>query len=321
MLAAGLIAGVGRPRLNLAKTAALPIPLPPTSEQERIVAAVEEQFSRLDAGVAALERARRNLKRMRGAVLRAAVISAERLGATNVALSSLVGRDRKIAYGVLVPGDDIDGGVPFVRVGDLADRRVNLDGLKRISPAIAARYPRTRLQGGEVLLSVVGTIGRAAVAQAELAGANVARALAVIPVNDNVDPHFLAVVLSTDQVTEDLTALAHEVARKTLNLEDVRRYPIPMLDHHHQIEIVAEVEQAETWLSQVQVAIASSRRRSDLLRSSILAAAFSGKLVSQNPSDEPASVLLERIATEHAGRSKPTRTRKPRTPSRQKASS
>ena len=44
-------------------------PVPPLAEQERIVAAIEEQFSRLDAGVAALERARQNLKRMRAAVL------------------------------------------------------------------------------------------------------------------------------------------------------------------------------------------------------------------------------------------------------------
>ena len=48
-------------------------PLPPLAEQERIVAAIEEQFSRLDAGVAALERVRQNLKRMRAAVLQAAV--------------------------------------------------------------------------------------------------------------------------------------------------------------------------------------------------------------------------------------------------------
>lgn len=65
--------GTTRKRISRRNLAQIPLPLPPPSEQERVVAAIEEQFSRLDAGVAALERARRNLSRMRAAVLEAAV--------------------------------------------------------------------------------------------------------------------------------------------------------------------------------------------------------------------------------------------------------
>jgi len=71
--AAHLISGVGRPRLNLGKVGNIQIPLPPAPEQNRIVAAIEEQFSRVDAGVAALGRVRQNLERMRAAMLHAAV--------------------------------------------------------------------------------------------------------------------------------------------------------------------------------------------------------------------------------------------------------
>src|SRR5664279_5916442 len=62
--------GTTRRRISRGNLAKIPLPLPPLAEQERIVAAIEEQFSRLDAGVAALERAQRNLKRMRAAMLR-----------------------------------------------------------------------------------------------------------------------------------------------------------------------------------------------------------------------------------------------------------
>ncbi|MDQ2742772.1 MAG: restriction endonuclease subunit S, partial [Chloroflexota bacterium] len=67
--------GKGATQQNISQTIlkAWPIPLAPLPEQERIVAAIEEQFSRLDAGVAALERVRQNLKRMRAAVYEAAV--------------------------------------------------------------------------------------------------------------------------------------------------------------------------------------------------------------------------------------------------------
>ena len=276
----------------------LPIPLPPRAEQDRIVAAIEEQFSRLDAGVAALERTRQNVRRMRAAVLKVAVEFGQVSGAPMVALGDLVAPGRKVAYGVLVPGGNVADGVPLIRVGDLSNRQVRSHGLKRIDPAIASRYPRTELQGGEVLLSLVGTIGRTAVVPPDLAGANAARALAVIPVRETVDPRYVTIALSRERVTEELTQLSHEVARKTLNLEDVRKYAIPLPGYEEQLEIVQAVETAETSLSAIDGIVAQALGRADHLRGSTLRAAFSGKLVPQDLADESASVLLQRIAAE-----------------------
>lgn len=68
-----LRSGSTRLRVSRSKLASIEVPVPPLKEQRRIVAAIEEQFSRLDAGVASLERARANLRRYRTAVLKAAV--------------------------------------------------------------------------------------------------------------------------------------------------------------------------------------------------------------------------------------------------------
>ena len=70
--AKGIVHGVGRPRLNLGEIKALPIPVPPIPDQRRIVAEIEKQFTRLDAGIAALRRTQANLKRYRATVLKAA---------------------------------------------------------------------------------------------------------------------------------------------------------------------------------------------------------------------------------------------------------
>ncbi|MBX7206942.1 MAG: restriction endonuclease subunit S [Verrucomicrobiaceae bacterium] len=67
-----IVHGVGRPRLNLGEIKSLPIPLPPLPDQRRIVAEIEKQFTRLEAGVAVLRRVQANLKRYRAAVLKAA---------------------------------------------------------------------------------------------------------------------------------------------------------------------------------------------------------------------------------------------------------
>ncbi len=71
-LAATIVHGVGRPRLNLGELKGLRIPIAPLAEQFRIVAAIEQHLSDIDAGVAALERTLLNLKRYRAAVLKAA---------------------------------------------------------------------------------------------------------------------------------------------------------------------------------------------------------------------------------------------------------
>lgn len=89
--------------------------------------------------------------------------------------------DRKSAYGVLVPGPDVQNGVPLIRVGDIRDGRVDSTSLKSIDRVIADRFAKTYLNGGELLLTLVGTIGRTAIVPANLAGANVARAVGVIP--------------------------------------------------------------------------------------------------------------------------------------------
>jgi type I restriction enzyme S subunit len=71
--AANIIHGVGRPRLNLGEIRGTWIPLAPLNEQKQIVSKIEELFSDLDAGVAALKRAQANLRRYRASVLKSAV--------------------------------------------------------------------------------------------------------------------------------------------------------------------------------------------------------------------------------------------------------
>ncbi len=67
-----IVHGVGRPRLNLGEIKSIAIPLPPLDEQQRIVAEIEKQFTRLEAGVASLKRVQAALKRYRASVLKAA---------------------------------------------------------------------------------------------------------------------------------------------------------------------------------------------------------------------------------------------------------
>lgn len=221
------------------------------------------------------------------------------LGAT---IEQLNPHNRTCAYGVLQPGSNVKTGVLLVRVGNIKDGRIDTDGMKKISPSIAEKYSRTRLEGGEVLITLVGAIGRTAVVPQLLAGANTARAVGVIPLNENTDAPWVNIWFQRDEKIAEMTAKAHEVARKTLNLEDVRTtfiYLPPLAEQHR---IVAEVERRLSVADEMEKTIEQSLKQTERLRQSILKRAFEGKLVPQNPEDELAGVLLERIKEEKAKR-------------------
>jgi type I restriction enzyme S subunit len=203
--------------------------------------------------------------------------------------------DRPCTYGVLQPGPHNPRGVPLVRVGDINDGRVTLEGMKRISPRIAAKYQRTKLQGGELLITLVGAIGRTAVVPKSLSGANTARAVGVVPLTALVDPFWVELWFRSPAKLNEMVGKAHEVARKTLNLEDVRSAAVPVPPLPEQSEIVREVQRRLTAADRLTATLNRQLGRARATRQSLLRQAFSGQLVPQDPKDEPASILLDRL--------------------------
>ncbi len=87
---------------------------------------------------------------------------------------------RPLCYGVVQPGDDLQDGVPLLRVCDLENSEPSIQNLKRITPTIDSQYRRSRVKGGDVLVSVVGTIGRLFLVPSSFSDFNIARAIARI---------------------------------------------------------------------------------------------------------------------------------------------
>jgi len=225
------------------------------------------------------------------------------------AISDLLHYERSAAYGVLQPGSDLPKGVPFVRVCDLVNGTVDISQIKRIAPEIDKQYPRTRLQGDEVLVSLVGTIGRIAVAPKAIAGANVARAIGMLPLCPHVLPQYLRFALENPAKNTELVDLAREVARKTLNLGLLKAVTVPLPPEAEQREIVRRVEALFALADRIQAHVRMATVRAEKLTQAILAKAFRGELVpteaelarAAGRDYEPASVLLARIqeAREH----------------------
>jgi len=150
-------------------------------------------------------------------------------------------RQNSISYGVVQPGTHVDGGIPLIRVNNFHDIRIDLTEMMRISPEIETKYGRTRLAGGEVLLTLVGSVGQVAVVPKELAGFNVARAVAVIHPLPNISPEWIAICLRSSLSQHLLFSRANTTVQTTINLKDVRALPIPIPSEGERKNITAMV--------------------------------------------------------------------------------
>ena len=101
----------------------------------------------------------------------------------------------------------------------------------------------------------------------------------------------------TQKRTEDII---HGVGRPRLNLKQIRSITLPLPSFEEQKIIVSEIERRLSVADKTESALGANLRRAARLRQSILKKAFRGELVPQDPSDEPASALLERIRAERA---------------------
>ena len=133
-----------------------------------------------------------------------------------------------VTYGVVQPGASLVSGKPFIRVNNFRDTRIDLSDVMYIAPEIEAKYSRTRLKGGEVLLTIVGTVGQVAVVPSRFAGFNVARAVAVIHPLAHIEPEWIALCLRSPLSQHLLGSRASTTVQTTINLKDLRALPIPL---------------------------------------------------------------------------------------------
>lgn len=143
-------------------------------------------------------------------------------------LSELADDERGITYGIVQPGHHVSGGVPIVRVQNIVDGTLDTSDMMLVAPEIAAKYRRTCLRGGELLLSLVGSVGSSVIASAEMAGWNTARAVAVVPLRDGIDARFVRFCLRSSPLQHLMEVWCNTTVQATLNLKDVCRLPIPL---------------------------------------------------------------------------------------------
>jgi type I restriction enzyme, S subunit len=194
------------------------IPLPSLEEQRRIAAILDKasMIKRQSAKASVLAET-------------LCIARLEQLLGTNKDL--LVGRRLEelcvlgapITYGILQPGPDLEEGVPYVRPSEIKNSQIDLIRLKKTSTEIADKYSKSELKAGDLLLTIVGTIGETAVVPPALAGGNITQSSARIRVEpDLASPTFVYYFLKSQHAKRQIERDRLGVAVERLNLHHVR---------------------------------------------------------------------------------------------------
>jgi type I restriction enzyme, S subunit len=136
--------------------------------------------------------------------------------------------DRPVMYGIVLPGPNVDQGVPIVKGGDVDPDRLRLGTLSRTTTEIDAAHSRSRLRHGDVLVSIRGSIGMVALVPSELEGANLTQDAARVSPADGIDSEWLVLALTAHPVFSQLEAGSLGATVRGINIRDLKRAKVPV---------------------------------------------------------------------------------------------
>ena len=146
---------------------------------------------------------------------------------------------RKIGYGIVQPGANVDVGIPVIKVNNIISGLSNIELLEKTTTDIDARYTRTRLVGGELVISLVGSVGKTAIVPKTFAGCNLVRATGLIDIKDEILAKWVKYYIDSPQGQAYINSNVNTTVQVTLNIKSLSDMPIPLPDHVIREKVVA----------------------------------------------------------------------------------
>ncbi|MBN1888996.1 MAG: restriction endonuclease subunit S [Thermoflexales bacterium] len=279
------------------------VPIPPLPEQQRIVAKIEALFEQSHMAREALDGVPPLLKQFRQAVLAAAfrgeLAADERpqmdeglpkgwtwallpqIGELARGKSKHRPRDEKSLYG---------GPYPFIQTGDIARASGTITTYSQTYSEAGLKQSRLWPKG-TLCITIAANIADTAILDFDACFPD--SVVGFIANEEMCDVRFVEFFIRTAK--HDLERYAPATAQKNINLGTLRQLKIPFPPLAEQRRIVARIKALFAQADAIEAAVEAARHRVEKVDQAILARAFRGELVPQDPNDEPASALLERI--------------------------
>lgn len=265
----------------------LEFPFPPTDEQRRIVAEIEKQFTRLEAGVAALRRVQANLKRYRAAVLKAAcegqLVSIKGKIKTTTVAEVITGLGQGWSPKCDLTRDPLPDEWAIIKTTAVQSMKY-LDSEAKPLPTKFEPRPHIEVKAGDLLMTRKGPRQRCGVAC--LVRSTRPKLMVCDTVyrfrckEEIIAPSYLEFVLNTPPIVTAIDRKKSGISDSGVSLthDKLGEIEIPLPPLAEQTRIVAEVERRLSVVEELESVVSVNLQRSVRLRQSILQKAFTGQL-------------------------------------------
>lgn len=170
-------------------------------------------------------------------------------------LGQCVRADAPICYGILMPGQGVDNGVPVVKVKDIVGGRIIQDNLLLTDRRIDRQYERSRLRFGDLVITIRGTTGRLAVVPPELDGANITQDTARVRLSDGHSTQFFFYCLQSESTQVQIALHTIGQAVKGINIGDVKRLLLALPPPREQERLANRLEDLDMTMNSTSRAL------------------------------------------------------------------
>ena len=187
-----------------------------------------------------------------------------------------------ITYGIVQAGEEFAGGVPYIRTGDIVDGEISGSDLRHTDPLIAARFGRSRVSSGEIVMSIRATVGTTALVPEVLDGANLTQGTARIAPGEKTNGLYLLNFLRAPATQHWIQRQVKGATFREITLSRLRDLPVRLPPFHLQVAFANRVCQVQ----QVRAHASEHLGKLDTLFASLQYRAFQGELMSDSVSRE-----------------------------------